>query len=339
MLGITKDVNNDQVKKAYHKLSMKYHPDLVNKTNSRLISNLKDINNAYNILKHDKTRGIYDKFHEGTNCTSESFDRMFDSSTVNKKSNKLDGRDIYLKYAISLEQLNEKRTIGIEYETFIECLKCKNKGWVITTGSVSCNYCKGYGTNFKKEGIIVNINSCLICKGRGKINVLECLGCNGSGRLVGKRDVKLEINALTKEGCLICFNKRGEAGTNTGLVGNLYIKMIVKSHEFYIRNNLNLYCIVRIKPMTAIVGGNVVLKTTTKSLVVIPIPTKKEENIYLEEKGKGLEGGNGDVGNIFIKLMLKCNVYGNTLSVDISTNTLIILYRINKMLEVILLKN
>ncbi|PIM96311.1 Chaperone protein DnaJ [Candidatus Hodgkinia cicadicola] len=336
LLGITEDANNSQIKKAYHELSMKYHPDLADKSNSKLTSWLKNINKAYNILKHDRTRNVYDKFHEGTNYTSESFNRPFNSSVINKKANKLDGRDIHLTYAISLEQISEKKPIKVEYETFIACLKCKNKGWVVTTGTVSCNNCKGYGTISKKEGVIVNIHSCFVCNGKGTINVLDCSGCDGNGRLVGKHVVKLELNVLTKEGCLVRFDKRGEAGTNAGLIGNLYVKLIVKSHEFYIRDNLNLYCIVRIKPITAIMGGNVVLKTTTKSLMFILIPTTKEENIYLKQTGRGLEGENGNVGDVIIKLMLKCNIYGNTLSVDISTSTLVILYRINKLLEVIL---
>lgn len=128
LLGITEDANNSQIKKAYHELSMKYHPDLADKSNSKLTSWLKNINKAYNILKHDRTRNVYDKFHEGTNYTSESFNRPFNSSVINKKANKLDGRDIHLTYAISLEQISEKKPIKVEYETFIACLKCKNKG-------------------------------------------------------------------------------------------------------------------------------------------------------------------------------------------------------------------
>lgn len=336
LLGITKDANNNQIKQAYRKLSMKYHSDLTNKTTSTLTSYLKDINNAYNILIHNKTKKVYDKFHEGTNYTIESFVKIFNSLETDKRINRSNGKDIYLSSVINLEQINDKKKIKIEYETFIECWKCNTKGWITTKRSINCNNCGGYGIVTKRGGITVNNYSCFVCNGKGTTNVVECLKCNGSGRLVGKRDVELETNTLTKEGHLVCFNKRGEAGINTGLIGDLYVKTIIKSHEFYIKNNLNLHCIIRIKPITAIMGGNIVLKTITKSLIFIIIPKQRWENLYLIEKGRGLEGENNDIGDIIIKLILKYNTYGSTSSVKIPTSTISTLYKINKLLEMTL---
>lgn len=128
LLGITKDANNNQIKQAYRKLSMKYHSDLTNKTTSTLTSYLKDINNAYNILIHNKTKKVYDKFHEGTNYTIESFVKIFNSLETDKRINRSNGKDIYLSSVINLEQINDKKKIKIEYETFIECWKCNTKG-------------------------------------------------------------------------------------------------------------------------------------------------------------------------------------------------------------------
>ncbi|PIM96412.1 Chaperone protein DnaJ [Candidatus Hodgkinia cicadicola] len=317
---------------------MKHHPDISNETSFELELYLKEINKAYNLLKKERSKIIYDKFCESSNYNKESFNKLSCDSLINKKDNKVDGEDIFLICGVSLEQISENKSIKIRYNALVECLNCNNMGRIPATNSIKYDNYKELGMFSGWQEVPTNTQNPSSCEETGLVNVVKCSKCNANGRILGKRIIEFKANTKTKEGSFICFNKKGEAGMQGGLTGNLQVKTITKSHEFYIKNSLNLYCIIQIKPITAMIGGRIILTTITKSLLSIIVPKQNWNGLYLTENGKGLMDGNGNIGNINIRLILKHSSYRIITSFKLSTRTLIALYKVNRSLEMSFIK-
>ncbi|PIM95557.1 Chaperone protein DnaJ [Candidatus Hodgkinia cicadicola] len=335
LLGLEKGSNIDQIKAAYRNLSMKYHPDIVNGIDLELELQLKEINKAYNILRKEKSRTIYDRHCETSYYNKEFINDLDLKVVTNGNNNKLNGEDVYITYGVSLEQINESKDVKIEYKTLVECLACSNKDRILVTDIIERNISNKVTLLGWNASSTNNLNHDFN-KRTNSIKLNKCLKCNASRRLLGIRSVTFNASIGTENNNSICFNKKGEAGTNGGLAGNLWIKIITKSHEFYNKDNLNLYCVLRIKPITAAIGGRLILNTLTGSFLSIEISKQRLQNIYLIENKRGLMDKNGNVGNINIKLSLKNNNYKIIPSFKLSTKTLFTLYKLNMLLETIL---
>ncbi len=139
LLGLEKGANIDQIKAAYRNLSMKYHPDIVNGIDLELELQLKEINKAYNILRKEKYRTIYDRHCETSYYNKEFINDLDLKVVTNGNNNKLNGEDVYITYGVSLEQINESKDVKIEYKTLVECLACSNKDRILVTGIIERN--------------------------------------------------------------------------------------------------------------------------------------------------------------------------------------------------------
>ncbi|QJC52587.1 molecular chaperone DnaJ [Paenibacillus albicereus] len=312
VLELGKDASAEEIKKAYRKLARQYHPD-VNK-GADAETKFKEVKEAYDTLSDDQKRAVYDQYGHvdpnqfggggqdfGGGGFGDIFDMFFGGGGRRDPNAPQRGND--LQYTMTIEF--KEAVFGKETEITIprteNCDTCHGSGAKPGTKPENCSVCRGTGQQEVVQntpfGRMVNRRACTNCSGTGKIIKDKCSTCHGAGKVKKQRKITVRIPAGVDEGAQIRLNGEGESGTRGGPNGDLYIVLRVKPHEFFDRENDDIYCEVPLSFAQAALGDEIEIPTLTEK-VKLKIPAGTQTGTYFRLKGKGvpkLRGyGNGD---------------------------------------------
>lgn len=337
ILGIKKDASKDEVKKAFHKMAHKYHPD----KNGGDDKKFKEVNEAYQTLSHDQKRAQYDRFgSEGPagfgggagsgfgggqgfggfdfsgfangqggmefdmGDLGDIFGDMFGSSARRGQNRR--GRDISTEIDMTFEEAVFGADKALKLSKQSSCSLCKGTGAKVGTKMNECKTCGGKGkiTEIKRSilGSFQSLRTCDSCMGTGKVPNEKCGDCSGKGVLHKQETINVAIPAGLNNGETIRMSGYGEA-IKGGPSGDLYIRINVKPHKTYRRDGKNLMTDIHIKLTDAILGTEYNLETLDGKLD-IKIPAGVNHGELLRVKGKGVPSGSSR-GDIIIRIQIK----------------------------------
>jgi len=310
VLGVAKNASEDDLKKAYRKLAMQYHPDK-NHGNAEAEKKFKTINEAYDVLKDPQKRAAYDRFgHDafangmggggggggfsGGGSFSDIFEDLFSEFTGRRggggqaQASASRGSDLRYNLDIELEAAFKGSQKTIKVTTSGSCESCSGSGAASGSAPENCHTCNGRGTIRAQQGFFTVERTCGTCQGTGKIIKNPCKTCAGSGRTRKEKSLSVTIPAGVEEGTRIRLAGEGEAGFRGGPAGDLYIFLSIKPHRIFKRDGANVYCGVPIPLSTASLGGHIEVPTIDGGRVKVTIPEGTQTGHQFRLKGKGM---------------------------------------------------
>lgn len=312
-LGVARGASTDELKKAYRKLAMKYHPDR-NSGDAESEKKFKEINEAYDILKDDTKRASYDRFGHsafegggggGRNSGgfdfsggfSDIFDDLFSEFTGGRKrggggsaeqTSAQRGADLRYNMQISLEDAFKGKQQNITISTSVGCGECNGSGSEKGSAPVGCPTCQGSGRIRAQQGFFTIERTCHTCQGTGRIIEKPCKTCAGTGTSRKDKTLAVSIPAGVEDGTRIRLAGEGEAGFRGGPTGDLYIFLSIKPHRFFKRDGANIHCQVPVSMVTASLGGAVEVPTIDGSKVKVTIPEGTQTGAQFRLRAKGM---------------------------------------------------
>lgn len=334
ILGVAKNANPEEIKKAYRKLAMKYHPDR-NQGDKEAEKKFKELNDAYEVLKDDLKRAAYDRYgdaafggngsgggHSGFQSGfsddfadfADVFSNIFGSGfgtsarSSKKKSNAVRGSDLRYNLNISLEEAYQGKKHTIKYKTGAKCDTCDGTGSATTkSGYAGCLACDGAGVIRAQQGFFTVETTCRTCNGTGSVIKDPCKSCHGQGRIEKEKSIAVSIPTGVEEETKIRVSGEGEAGLKGGAPGDLYIFVTIKTHPIFKRKGADLYCDLPIKFVTAALGGKVEVPCLDASIALLTIPagTQTSAQFRLIGKGMPLMKSNNIFGDLYVKVAIE----------------------------------
>ncbi len=325
LLGAAKTASVDELKKAYRKKAVQYHPDK-NPGNKEAEEMFKKVSHAYEILQDPEKRAAYDRyghaafegpgagvgrgrggmsgaggFHDPFDIFREVFgqqggggggifDEMFGGGG---RDSGRDGSDLRYDLEITLEEAARGAEKEISFRKPATCERCDGTGAEPGSKKITCPTCRGAGQVRRSGGIITFTQVCPTCAGSGSKIEKPCTACHGEGRVVKTAKLNVRIPAGVDNGSRLRSTGNGEAGLAGGHAGDLYIVLSVKEHELFERQEDNLFCEIPIKFTLATLGGTIEVPTLFgKASLKIPVGTQSGTTFRLREKGMpSLRGG------------------------------------------------
>ena len=310
ILGVNRDASDDEIKKAYRKLAMKYHPDR-NPDNPKAEEHFKEAKEAYEILSDAQKRAAYDQyghagvdpqagmggfggFGGGAGGFSDAFGGIFDEIFGGNRggggrSNIYRGADLRYNLEITLEQAAFGTETKIRIPTMEVCEPCKGTGAKAGTQPKTCPTCQGSGQVRLQQGFFSIQQTCPKCHGTGRIIPEPCKDCHGAGRVKQHKTLAVKIPAGVDEGDRIRLTGEGEHGVNGGPPGDLYVQIHLKPHPVFQREHNDLHCEMPISFTTAALGGEIEI-TTLDGVAKIKIPAETQSGKVFRLRGKGIKG-------------------------------------------------
>ncbi len=306
-LGVSKSADERELKSAFRKMAMKYHPDK-NPDDQSAEQRFKEVNEAYETLKDPQKRAAYDQFGHaafeqggpggfgggfggGAGGFSDIFEDIFGEMMGGRARRSSGGRergaDMRYNMEISFEESYAGKTAQIRVPSSVQCDECSGSGAKPGSSPSTCGTCHGAGRVRASQGFFSVERTCPTCHGRGEIITDPCNKCSGQGRVTEERSLSVNIPAGIEDGTRIRLAGEGEAGSRGGPSGDLYIFLSVKPHEFFQRDGADLYCSVPISMTTAALGGqfDVVTLDGAKTRVKVPEGTQNGRQFRLRSKG------------------------------------------------------
>jgi len=344
-LGVEKNAGADEIKKAYRKLALKYHPDQ-NKDNPDAEAKFKEISEAYDVLKDEQKRAAYDRYGAaafdgshpgfggagfggggaggpggmgggmgGFGAFSDIFEDMFGDMGMGggrRRAGPQRGSDLQYTMEISLEDAFKGREAKIRVPVNETCDSCNGSGAEAGTQAETCPTCDGQGRVRQQQGFFTIERTCPTCHGQGSMIKNPCKACRGTGRTEKTKNLKVNIPPGVDTGRRIRLSGEGEAGVKGGPKGDLYVLLAVKPHKLFKREGSNLYCRVPIPVTKAALGGDVEVPTIdgTRSRVKVPPGTQSGQQFRLKSKGMSVlrSAARGDMYiEIFVETPVNLN--------------------------------
>jgi molecular chaperone DnaJ len=316
VLGVAKAANADDIKKAYRKLAMKYHPDR-NPDDKTAEEKFKEVSEAYEVLSDPDKRAAYDRhghagidpsmgaggFAHGGASFSDIFGDVFGDifgggggARGGQRSNR--GSDLRYTLELNLEEAVRGTTVQIRVPKLSTCEVCNGSGAKKGTFPETCRTCAGAGQVRVQQGFFSMAQTCPTCRGRGKVIKDPCSACHGAGRVEKSKTLEVKIPAGVDTGDRIRLAGEGEAGPNGGPNGDLYVQVAVRQHKIFERDGADLYCEVPISFADAALGGELEVPTLD-GRVKLKIPEGTQTGKLFRLRGKGVApvrgGGPGDL--------------------------------------------
>jgi molecular chaperone DnaJ len=319
-LGVSRSCDDKQLKGAFRKLAMQYHPDRNNGDRSAELK-FKEVNEAYEILKDPQKRAAYDRFgHQafeqggfgggaaatGFSSFSDIFDEFFGGfGGVGRRSGRERGSDLRYNLEITLEEAFSGKTVEVEVPTSVTCDVCAGAGSKPGTTPKTCTTCGGAGRVRASQGGFFHIErTCPTCHGRGEVVSDPCTKCGGAGRVSQMRTLSVNIPAGIEDGTRIRLAGEGEAGLRGGPPGDLYIFLAIKPHALFQRDGADIFCRVPVSFTTAALGGQFEVPTVDGGRTRVKIPEGAQTGRQFRLKGKGMPVmRTRQVGDMYVQIV------------------------------------
>jgi molecular chaperone DnaJ len=307
ILGVARAANADELKRAYRKLAMQYHPDR-NPGDKSAEQRFKGLNEAYDVLKDDQKRAAYDRFghaafENGSRGPGDSgfsggfsggfsdiFEEMFGAMGAGRRAQAGPGRGSDLRYNIevSLEDAFRGKQTTIRVATFVHCDTCKGSGAEPGSRPASCRTCQGHGRVRAQQGFFTIERTCPTCQGSGQTIEKPCKACGGQGRARREKTLSVNIPAGVEDGTRIRLAGEGEVGLHGAAPGDLYIFVSVAAHRIFQRDGANIFCRVPIPFTSAALGGTIEVPTVEGSRTRVTVPPGTQSGHQFRLRGKGM---------------------------------------------------
>ncbi|MBX2834259.1 MAG: molecular chaperone DnaJ [Micavibrio sp.] len=333
-LGVEQSASADEIKKAYRKLAMKYHPDQ-NKDNPEAEAKFKELNEAYDVLKDEQKRSAYDRYGSsafdgsmgaggfgggggpggmgGAGAFSDIFEDMFGDFMGGRGGGRRGGpqrgSDLQYTLEVTMKDAYKGKDVTIKVPVNDTCETCDGKGSADGSGSTTCSTCDGQGRIRQQQGFFTVERTCPTCAGAGTIIKDPCKACHGQGRVQKNKNLKVRIPAGVDTGRRIRLSGEGEAGVQGGPKGDLYVLIAVKPHKLFRRDGPNLFCRVPITVTRAALGGDVEVPTIEGKAARVKIPPGTQTGQTFRLKGKGMSIlGSDQLGDLYIEAYVETPV-------------------------------
>ncbi len=310
VLGVNRDASDEDIKKAYRKLAMKYHPDR-NPDNPKAEEHFKEAKEAYETLSDSQKRAAYDQYGHaafeaggmgggpggfggfgGAGGAGFDFSDLFGDifgGGGRGRSNVHRGADLRYNLEITLEQAARGTETQIRVPTMAECDTCHGSGAKPGTSPTTCTTCGGHGQVRMQQGFFSIQQTCPRCHGSGKMITSPCPSCHGAGRVKQHKTLAVKIPAGVDNDDRIRLSGEGEAGVNGGPPGDLYVVIQITPHAVFQRDHNDLHCEMPISFATAALGGEIEIPTLDGS-ARIKIPAETQSGKIFRLRGKGIKG-------------------------------------------------
>jgi molecular chaperone DnaJ len=310
ILGVSRDISPEDLKKAYRKLAMQHHPDR-NPGDKKAEEKFKEISHAYDILSDEQKRAAYDRYGhnafqggggggfnpggaEGFDFSS-SFADIFEDlfgmgggrrqQSTNSASR---GADLRYNLSISLEEAFAGKQETIRVTTAVACGSCQGSGGEKGSKPVTCTICNGAGRIRASQGFFTVERTCHACQGMGKTIKDPCRTCAGSGRVRKEKTLSVNVPPGVEEGTRIRLAGEGEIGQRGGTPGDLYIFLAIAQHPLFKREGADIHCSVPVPMATAALGGAIEVPTIEGGRVKVTIPEGLQNGQRIRVSGKGM---------------------------------------------------
>lgn len=316
VLGVGRNATADELKKAYRKLAMKYHPDQ-NPNDKAAEEKFKELNEAYEVVSDKNKRAAYDQlghaafeggmgghgagasagpgaagfeFNFGQGGFSDIFEEIFGDHVRGGASARASqrGSDLQYNLSISLEDAFD----GVKKSIFVTmgstCDTCHGTGSAKGTSKKTCNTCHGRGKVRAQQGFFTVERTCPTCQGMGEVIEDPCSSCHGAGRVRRQRELSISVPAGVEDGTRIRLSGEGEAGLRGAAAGDLYVIISIQPHKFFKRDGADIHCRVPVSMVTAALGGSVEVPTLEGKKTKLKIPAGTQSGDTLRMKGKGM---------------------------------------------------
>ena len=345
ILGVDKKASPDELKKAYRKLAMQYHPDK-NKDDKAAEAKFKEISEAYDVLKDEQKRAAYDRFGKaafdgsmgggggfnpggmggaGFGGFSDIFEDMFGDIMGGRGGGgrggagvNMRGSDIQYTMEISLEDAFLGKEVTLKMPVNDTCDKCNGNGTETGKGAEQCPTCNGAGRIRAQQGFFTIERTCSTCNGAGTVIKDACKKCAGSGRIRKEKTLKVQIPKGIDSGRRIRLTGEGEAGMRGAPPGDLYVLVAINPHKLFRRDGANLYCRVPIPMMTATLGGELEVPSIdgSRNNVKIPPGTQTGQQFRLKSKGMNIMRSDS-FGDLYIEIFVETPMNLNSKQKDL----------------------
>ncbi|OGF65239.1 MAG: molecular chaperone DnaJ [Candidatus Fischerbacteria bacterium RBG_13_37_8] len=328
VLGVSRNSTEQEIKKAYRQLALKYHPDRNPDKNAEEV--FKEASEAYSILIDKEKRAMYDTYgHSGvgnyqggfnyTDFNSDIFadfadifgsffgGDLFGGSRRNrrKRYGPIRGSDLQYTLQVDLEEAVFGTETNIKIPRLDSCSTCKGTGKTKDSRDIACDSCKGMGQIHYNQGFLTIARTCPYCDGTGRYIENPCLECKGQGRVEIQKTIKVKIPAGIDTGTRLRIKNEGEGGLHGGEQGDLYVLIGVKEHSVYKRHNNDLYLEHEITLLQALLGDIITLKTLYgDEQIKIEENTQLDTIITLKDKGVPYLNSNSK-GDLHVRIIIK----------------------------------
>ncbi|KZN58392.1 molecular chaperone DnaJ [Pseudoalteromonas luteoviolacea] len=326
VLGVSKDASERDIKKAYKRLAMKYHPDRT-AGDEALEAKFKEVKEAYEVLTDSKKRQMYDQYghaafeqnggggHGGFgggadfgDIFGDVFGDIFGGGGGRRQSRQQRGADLRYSLDLSLEEAVKGKDVEIKVPTWVSCEPCDGSGAKAGSKPKTCTTCHGAGQVQMRQGFFAVQQTCPTCQGTGQVISDPCNKCHGQGRVEKTKTLSVKIPAGVDTGDRIRLSGEGEAGMHGAPAGDLYVQVSVREHPIFVRDGNNLYCEVPISYTTAALGGEIEVPTLD-GRANLKIPTESQTGKMFRMRGKGVKSvRSGSVGDLICKVVIETPV-------------------------------
>ncbi len=323
-LGVSKSADADELKRAYRKLAMQFHPDR-NAGDKTAEQKFKDISEAYEVLKDDQKRAAYDRFghaafENGSRGPQDSgfqggfadiFEEMFGAMGGRRggQAGPARGSDLRYNIEVSLEDAFRGKQTTIRVATFVHCDTCKGTGAETGSRPVNCRTCQGHGRVRTQQGFFTVERTCPTCQGAGKTIEKPCKPCAGQGRVRREKTLSVNIPSGVEDGTRIRLAGEGEVGPHGASPGDLYIFVSITAHSIFQRDGANIFCRVPIAFTTAALGGAIEVPTVEGTRTKVTVPPGTQSGHQFRLRGKGMTVLRSSVrGDMYIQSVVETPV-------------------------------